>query len=124
MVSYLFTGSITWTDSGEDAEGCTISGSGSRSYDDDASIGALSVDYLHETYSGSLQDMSGPPYEVTFSGCQHPPPSQPGPYEPTFWLPSVTSNALPFGSTSLPGSPAQGPSGGTWTWNLQAAHAQ
>ncbi len=125
VVSYLFTGSVTWTDSGQTADGCAVSGSGTRSYTDDDSIGALSVDYLHETYSGSLQDTSGPPYQVTFSGCQDPPPSQPGAYEPTFWLPSVAgSNPLPFGSTSLPGSPNQGPLGGTWTWNLQAAHAQ
>jgi hypothetical protein len=124
VVSYLFTGTVTWSDSGTDAAGCAVTGSGSRSYDNDDSIGAASVDYLHETYSGSLQDTSGPPFQVTFSGCQDPPPSQPGAYEPTFWMPSPTSAALPFGSTSLPGSPFQGPLGGTYTWVLQAAHAQ
>ena len=124
VVSYLFTGTVTWSSSGTAADGCAVTGSGSRSYDNDDSIGALSVDYLHETYTASLQDTSGPPYQVTFSGCDHPPPSQPGPYEPTFWLPSVASTvALPFGSKSLPGSPAQNPFGATYTWSLLAAHA-
>jgi hypothetical protein len=124
VVSYLFTGTVTWSSSGTAADGCVVTGSGSRSYNDDDSIGALSVDYLHETYTASLQDTSGPPYQVTFSGCQDPPPSQPGPYEPTFWLPSVASTvALPFGSESLPGSPTQNPFGATYTWSVRAAHA-
>jgi hypothetical protein len=123
VVSYLFSGAVTWSDNGEDAGGCKITGSGTRTYANDASIGALSVDYLRETYSGNLQDTTGPPYQVTFSGCESPPPPQPGAYEPAFWLPlgTGTSVGLPWGSTSLPGSPRQ-VNGGTWTWNLQATH--
>jgi hypothetical protein len=123
IVSYLFSGAVTWTDSGTDAEGCTVSGTGTRTYNEDASIGALSVGYLNEAYSGGLQDTSGPPFQATFSNCQHPPPPQPGDYEPAFWLPTVSGKIpLPFGSTSLPGSPFQG-SGATWSWNLDAAVA-
>ncbi len=124
IVSYLFSGSVTWTDSGTDAEGCTVSGSGTRSYHDDDSIGALSVDYLHGTYSGSLQDTSGAPEQDRFSNCDDPPPPEPGPYEPTFFLPSDSGNVmLPFGSTSLPGSPNQS-IGATYSWNLRAAALQ
>jgi hypothetical protein len=123
IVSYVFSGAVTWTNSGTDAEGCTISGSGTRNYSDDASIGALSVDYLNGTYSGGLQDTSGPPFQVAFSNCRFPPPPQPGVYEPAFWLPSVSGNvSLAFGSTSLPGSPFQ-MAGATYNWNLRAGFA-
>jgi hypothetical protein len=126
VFSYLFTGAVTWTISGTVANGCAISGMGTKSYDNDASIGALRVDYLNANYTGDFQETGGPFFQVTFSNCPDgatPPPPEAAPYEPDFWLPSPASTVpLPFGSTALPGSPSQ--FGGTWTWDLQSGHLE
>ncbi len=75
-------------------------------------------------YSGGLQDTSGPYYKVTFSGRAYPPPPQAAPYEPDFWMPSVSGTvALPFDSTSLPGSPFRF-ADTTWHWDLHAGVGQ
>jgi hypothetical protein len=127
VFSYLFSGAVTWTISGTTASGCTVSGTGTKSYESDASIGALKVDYLNANYTGGLQETGGPFFQVSFSNCPDggtPPPPEAAPYEPDFWQTSFGSTIpLPFGTAALPGSPIQF-AGATWHWSLQATHSE
>jgi CARDB len=123
VFAYTFSGTVNWTDSGTDQAGCVWSGSGTRTYTDDDSLGNLVVDYLHENYSSANLTDLGSQFFTTTISCPHggvstvESPSRPI----TFWSPSPggTPISLPFGSRSLPGSASQ-MANVTWTWDLKA----
>jgi hypothetical protein len=120
-VLYVFTGTVSWNDTGTAADGCAFSGSGSKSYTRDESIGSMTVDYQHETYDAELQATATGVYQITET-CPHGGPvTVPGPLNLLFWAPSPPAGTapLPFGSLSLPGSPAQEPFT-VFTWNITA----
>lgn len=116
---YVFTGTVSWSDSGTSPDGCTVSGSGSKSYSHDDSIGNLTVDYQHDTYVAQLQATATGIYQITETCPRGGPVTVPGPLNLLFWAPSPLAGqaSLPFGSISLPGSPAQAPFT-VFTWNL------
>jgi hypothetical protein len=118
---YVFSGTVAWSDSGGGPNGCTFSGSGSKSYTHDDSIGSLTVDYRDETYVAQLQATAPGAYEVTETCPQGQPQTLPGPLNLLFWAPSPLGGTatLPFGSVALPGSPAQSPFT-VFTWNITA----
>lgn len=125
IFTYLFSGSVVWTDSGIDSAGCSISGAGEDSFHDSAANGQLTVDYLKGEYTtGGIGEEKGPYFDLTYHDCPPdrtpPAPSPIGPLQRVFWEPSPLGNpiGLPFGSKSLPGSPAS-LFNAAWTWNLQ-----
>jgi hypothetical protein len=122
---YLFSGTVTWSDHAVDNEGCTWTGAGEESFQHDQELGGLTIDYLNENFdSGGLLLPTGDHYDVTAT-CPdgHNPPTQSGPLEHTFWLPSTGAPVgMPFGSKALPGSPAP-VFGTTYVWSFQAVSA-
>lgn len=118
---YLFSGTVSWSDSGTAPTGCAFSGSGSKTYTHDDSIGNLTVNYLDDTYVADLQATASGIYDITQT-CPHGAPlTVPGPLNLLFWAPGplTGSAALPFGSLSLVGSPAHDPFT-VFTWNITA----
>ncbi|MBS1845601.1 MAG: hypothetical protein JST53_14385 [Actinobacteria bacterium] len=124
VFTYLFSGSVIWSDSGTDAAGCSISGSGEDSFKDDAANGQLTVNYLKGDYTTTgLSEESGVTFPLSIHDCpsgHSPAGTSTGPFQRVFWEPSPlgTPVPLPFGSTSLPGSPSS-LFNVAWTWNLK-----
>ncbi len=123
--SYLFNGTVTWIDDGTSSgTDCTVSGGGSKTYHDDASIGGLTVDYLHGVYltGGLTEQVDGRFYKITTSCPLGGGGTSMGPLEQDFWDPSPNDLPihLPFGATELPGSPSETVDEATWTWDLKA----
>lgn len=57
---YVFSGTVAWTDAGTAPNGCTFSGSGTRSYTHDDSIGGLTVDsFTVFTWNITAREPSG-----------------------------------------------------------------
>jgi CARDB len=122
IFTYLFNGSVTWTDSGQDSSGCQISGAGEDTFHGDAANGQLTVDYLKGEYTTTgFSEEDGAFYDFTYHDCPFltNPPSGTGPLQRVFWEPEPLGAPiqLPFGSTTLPGSPSKVFTG-SWTWNL------
>jgi hypothetical protein len=122
IFTYLFNGSVTWTDSGHDSSGCQISGAGEDTFHGSAANGQLTVDYLKGDYTtAGFSEESGAFYDLTYHDCPFltNPPSATAPLQRVFWEPSPlgTPIRLPFGSRMLAGSPSSVFTG-TWTWNL------
>jgi CARDB len=127
IFTYLFNGSVTWTDSGQDSSGCLISGAGEDTFHGNAENGQLNIDYLHGEYmTTGFSEEDGAFYDLTYHDCPFltNPPSGTGPFQRVFWEPEPLGAPipLPFGSTTLPGSPSHVFSG-AWTWNLTRAAA-
>jgi hypothetical protein len=118
---YVFSGTVSWSDNGTAPDGCTFSGSGSKTYSHDDSIGNLTVNYLDDTYVAQLQATAPGIYTITETCPQGGTVTVPGPLNLLFWAPSPLSGpaALPFGSVSLVGSPAHDPFT-VFTWNITA----
>jgi hypothetical protein len=123
LFNYVFSGTVKWTDSGADDGGCIWSGTGTRTYSNDDSLGVLTVDYRDGSFSSNdFTDWTPPFYTIDIACPLGGHSTTDGPGRPaTFWNPSPdgTPVPMPFGSSSLPGSPAQ-MANVTWTWNLQA----
>jgi hypothetical protein len=121
LFSYLFSGTVKWSDSGSYGGGCVQSGTGTRTYSDDDSLGELVVDYGNETYTSTdLTELGGPFYTIDIT-CPHGHSTFNGPYQPQFWNPSPDGAAvpMPFGSRELSGSPSH-MANVTWVWDLKA----
>jgi CARDB len=122
IFTYLFNGSVTWTDSGIDSAGCTISGAGEDTFHGSTANGQLTVDYLKGDYiTGGISEEGGAYYPLTYRGCPDPTSGAAiGPLQRVFWEPEPLGAPirLPFGSTTLPGSPSS-VFQAAWTWNLQ-----
>jgi hypothetical protein len=123
LFTYVFTGSVIWEDNGFDSSGCKITGSGEESFSHDASLGQLNVDYRKGEFFGGLTYTGPARYPLVFSQCPEgdpPPGPASGPLEHVFFEPTLLSgpDKLPWGSTSLPGSPLTVYTT-TWKWQLE-----
>jgi hypothetical protein len=122
IFDYIFSGTVKWTESGSLGGGCVLSGTGTRSYTNDDSLGVLTIDYLHENYNATdFTDHGSQFFTITIT-CPHGVSTADGPSRPiTFFnpTPDATPIPLPFGSTTLTGSPSQ-MANVTWTWDLKA----
>jgi hypothetical protein len=123
-VLYLFSGTVSWSDSGTTADNCVFTGSGSKSFANDDSLGGLTVDYRKGDYEANLQTTESGYYTIVETCPDGPPVNTPGPLNRLFWAPQglAESVPLPFGSFSLPGSPASDPFT-TMTWSLTVHHS-
>lgn len=122
IFGYDFVGTVTWTDSGTDEDGCTWSGSGSRGFGpQNPAGGAMGIDYKHEEYNGAF--FQGAPFFQTNISCPNGGSSGVAAPEAIGFFASHPGapTPLPFGSTTLPGSPTTGPLGTSFSWNLRPA---
>ncbi len=123
LFDYDFSGTVHWTDQGTDTDGCAYSGSGSKSFAGDSQpAGAFTVDYKHEEYNGGFAAPASF-YAITIS-CPFDEDSftARGPAAPSIFASHLGGHTpLPFGSTSLPGSPSVPAPGLSMSWNLRAA---
>jgi hypothetical protein len=121
--SYAFNGTVSWADHGTDSMGCTYTGAGSHTFNtQNPAEGVLTIDYKHEEFNADINAPATGYYQINDS-CPppHGPGPIPGPFTLQFWGASEgTPIALPFGATSLPGSPSRAVDT-TFTWNLRAA---
>ena len=122
IFEYAFLGTVTWTSSGTDDDGCVWSGSGSQTFTtEDQPIGSFSVDYKHEEYSGSFA-LGKQIYQANVACPGGGDSMAAAPEAPGIIASGLGGPApLPFGSTSLPGSPTHGLLGTTFNWNLRPA---
>jgi hypothetical protein len=122
VFTYRFTGTVTWKDSGTDQDGCTYSGTGSKTYTPQVQpTGSFSIDYKHEEYAGGFVE-AAPLYPVTVSCPKANPFTTHGPVAPSIFASKLgTHTSLPFGSTALPGSPSVPAPGFEMHWNLAPA---
>jgi len=122
IYSYAFVGTVTWIDAGTDEDGCTWSGSGSQSYGpQNPPIGSMSVDYKHEEYTAAFS-AARPFYQAAISCPNGGSSTAASPQAIGFFASRQGGpEPLPFGSTTLPGSPNHGLLGSTFNWNLKPA---
>jgi hypothetical protein len=121
IFSYLLTGTVTWTDSGTDEDGCGYSGSGSATFTRaNRAAGSFDIDYRHEEFSGGWT-IAQRIYPITIA-CPEGTQTAQGPEAPSIFAsdPGGTT-PLPFGSTSLPGSPSVPAPGLSMSWALRPA---
>ncbi len=122
VFSYIMSGTVTWTDSGTDEEGCTWSGSGPATFTRaNQPAGAFVVDYKHEQYNAGFATPQQL-YRITIACPDGTQSVNFGPEAPAI----IASHpggptSLPFGSTSLPGSPSTAALGVTFSWSLRPA---
>jgi hypothetical protein len=119
---YGFTGKVTWTDSGTDDAGCVWDGSGSKTFTaQNRPLGQMTIDYQLESYT-ALFSNNGVFFKTNVScpGGGH--ELLDGPQASEIWGSGVAGDkVLPFGSTTLPGSPTAGSLATTFRWSLHAA---
>lgn len=117
---------VTYTDSGTDADGCAVSGSGtftqgSQSWDRTGRGFWLWLfpDNRSKYTSLAVLDVGAPEYPVTVS-CPDGSHQQTGPYQPVWFRTEEPEPTVPaYGYSSLQGSYSS--AGTTWQWNLHAA---
>ena len=121
IFSYVFTGTVTWTDSGTDEDGCGYSGSGSRTFTPaNQPAGSFDIDYRHEEFSGGFA-IDQQTYPITIA-CPDGTQTARGPEAPSIFTTSTGGvTPLPFGSTTLPGTPSAPAPGLSISWALRPA---
>ncbi|HEX3979521.1 MAG TPA: hypothetical protein VHW96_24830 [Solirubrobacteraceae bacterium] len=122
IFTYALFGTVTWTDSGTDEDGCGWSGSGSSTFTRaNQPVGAFVVDYKHEQYNGGFATAQHG-YPITIACPDDTQSTNQGPEAPSIFASHLGSpTPLPFGSTTLPGSPSTPVVGLSVSWNLQPA---
>lgn len=122
VFTYVLLGTVTWTDSGTDEDGCGWSGSGSSTFTRaNQPAGAFVVDYKHEQYNGGFATPQHG-YPITIACPDDTQSTNQGPEAPSIFASHLGGpTPLPFGSTTLPGSPSTAALGLTFSWSLQLA---
>jgi hypothetical protein len=122
VFSYRFAGTVAWKDTGTDEDGCTYDGSGSKTFTPQVQPpGSFTIDYKHEEYNGGFAQPTSF-YAVTISCPDEDPLTVHDPVAPSIFASHLgTRTPLPFGSTSLPGSPSVPAPGLKMHWNLSPA---
>jgi hypothetical protein len=118
---YLFHGSVTYTVSGTDSEGCTYSGSDTTSLAGNAAGEGLILDLRKEEYFGG-QGVPGFPFNWDYV-CEGVPSQIGGPLSIAGGFivvnpQEIDTHPLPFGSTTLTGSSTSDFNGSTFGWLL------
>lgn len=122
IFSYGFLGTVTWTDSGTDEDGCAWSGSGSHTFTStDQPVGSFSVDYRHLEFNGAFA-IAQQVYQSDIACPNSADSTANAPQSPGIFSSGIGGpRPLPFGATTLPGSPASGELSTTFSWSLAPA---
>jgi hypothetical protein len=125
---YEFAGTLQFTVSGTDAEGCSWSGSDSTTLPGGADVAGqgLILDYRKEEYFGN-SGVGGFPFVWQQTCPDEPPQDQPGPANVAGGFIVVNPQEvdlppMPFGSTSLTGTATNENNGSQYGWLLGAGN--